>query len=125
MSTISDIRESMTRQLYSNVQTFMDGIPNTTFVPSNQTESISSYISARDRIYLSYGTPESVLKPTISSQQRQILQNGIFDICKLQKTVPAPEGIDYTQPPVYTRIYVASRRQSLQRMEKCVCAWCK
>lgn len=102
MSAISAIRQSMTRLFYSNVKELMESIPKSTFVPASQTDLISSYVSAYDKIYLYCGNPESVLKPTISPQQKQILQNGLIDICKIQQTLNPPEGIDFTQPPVYT-----------------------
>lgn len=102
MNAISQIRDAMTRKLYQNVQAFMSTIPNRAFVPASQSDLISSYISAYDRIYLSFGNPDSVIKPTISSTTRQILQNGVTDCVGLSKTIASPDGIDFTQPAVYT-----------------------
>jgi hypothetical protein len=102
MNSISQIRETMTRRFYRTVKTLMESIPNRTFVPLDQSDLVSSYISAYDRIYLSFGNPDAVLKPMVGTTQRQILHEGLIDICNFQKNITTPESIDFTQPAVYT-----------------------
>lgn len=98
MNTLSQIRDSISRQFY---ETIADHLPNIKDKTPNF-NFVSNYISAYDRIYISYGNPDNVLKPPMSPTQQQILEAKVLDVMSMSKLVKPPDGIDYTQPATYT-----------------------
>ena len=99
MNAINDVRDALTRSTYTNVKNMMNTITGATFAPNS---TVSSFVSAYDRIYVYMGSPSTVLKPSVSPQTQQVLQHGPLDVSRFQRNAISPASVDLSAPVQYT-----------------------